>query len=70
MVIADEKLRNSWTWGRVIRTYVGQDGVVRKADIQTNTGVLQRAVAKLALLDVGRFNDAEAELPSSSGGGC
>ncbi|XP_062713800.1 uncharacterized protein LOC134290641 [Aedes albopictus] len=70
VIIADEKLRNHWTRGRVVRVYTGQDGVARKADVQTSGGVLQRAVAKLAVLDLEKADDAEAELQSSCGGGC
>lgn len=65
VVIADEKVRNKWLRGRVVRVYPGKDGTIRKADVMTTGGLLNRAVAKLALLDVELKDDAipEVEAP-------
>ncbi|XP_062717176.1 uncharacterized protein LOC134292218 [Aedes albopictus] len=52
VIIADERIRNKWVRGRVVRTYPGKDGIVRQADVSTPSGVLRRAVAKLAILDI------------------
>lgn len=54
VVVVDENVRNSWTRGRVARVYTGKDGRIRKADVRTDSGILQRPVAKIAVLDVGR----------------
>ncbi|XP_055621992.1 uncharacterized protein LOC129765605 [Toxorhynchites rutilus septentrionalis] len=52
VLIVDEATRNSWTRGRVIRVYPGKDGRIRRADIQTKSGILQRPVTKLAVLEI------------------
>lgn len=62
VLIADEGNRNGWIRGRVIRTYPGKDGVARKADVETTSGVLNRPVSKLAVLDVILNSDAEKVL--------
>ncbi|XP_062713271.1 uncharacterized protein LOC134290217 [Aedes albopictus] len=70
VIIADEGNRNEWMRGRVVRTYPGRDGVVRKADVETPSGVLSRSVHKLAVLDVAQNGDAEENLRRHGGGGC
>ncbi|XP_062557206.1 uncharacterized protein LOC134222069 [Armigeres subalbatus] len=52
VVIVDETVRNGWLRGRIIKTFPGIDGQVRKVDVQTESGVLQRPAIKVALLDV------------------
>lgn len=53
VLIVDENLpRNTWPKGRVISTRTGKDGVVRSATIQTERGIYNRPVVKLAVLDV------------------
>ncbi|XP_049304973.1 uncharacterized protein LOC125776523 [Bactrocera dorsalis] len=44
--------RREWCRCRVEKVYPGTDGEVRRADIRTSTGVKQRAVSKLAVLDI------------------
>lgn len=57
VVIVDPKLpRNCWPKGRIISTKSGRDGQVRSATVQTSTGVYERPVAKLAVLDVQRVD--------------
>ncbi|XP_039431214.1 uncharacterized protein LOC120414198 [Culex pipiens pallens] len=71
VVVVDEGTRNRWQRGRVLRTYPGKDGRVRRVDVQTAKGILpSRAVARLALLDVGNVGDAEGTLPATRGGEC
>ncbi|XP_062713993.1 uncharacterized protein LOC134290806 [Aedes albopictus] len=52
VIIVDETVRNGWLRGKVTKTYPGIDGQVRKVDVQTETGMLQRPAIKVALLDV------------------
>ncbi|XP_062704409.1 uncharacterized protein LOC109433030 [Aedes albopictus] len=55
VVIVDPKLpRNCWPKGRVISTKEGRDSQIRSATVQTISGVYERPVAKLAILDVQR----------------
>lgn len=44
--------RIQWRRGIVERVYTGADGVARRADVRTVGGLLQRAVSKLAVLDL------------------
>ncbi|XP_065079716.1 uncharacterized protein LOC135702593 [Ochlerotatus camptorhynchus] len=60
VVIADEKVRNRWLRGRVVRTFPGKDGTVRQV-VVTSGGTLRRPVIKLALLDLEPEDDAKAE---------
>ncbi|XP_058449275.1 uncharacterized protein LOC131429245 [Malaya genurostris] len=53
VVIADSNKRNNWVRGRVIGIQPGTDGRIRRASVQTSTGVMKRPVSKLAVLDVG-----------------
>ncbi|XP_062704047.1 uncharacterized protein LOC134286450 [Aedes albopictus] len=52
VVIVDDRVRNGWIRGQVLRVFPGRDGRCRSANVQTATGVLRRPVAKLAVLDV------------------
>ncbi|XP_073815948.1 uncharacterized protein [Musca autumnalis] len=44
--------RNVWPRGKVLETRLAKDGQVRSAKVLTATGILERPVAKLAVLDV------------------
>ncbi|XP_054085566.1 uncharacterized protein LOC128921580 [Zeugodacus cucurbitae] len=44
--------RKQWCRGRIEAVHHGVDGVIRRADERTSSGVLSRPVAKLAVLDV------------------
>lgn len=72
VVMGDERVRNRWVRGLVIKTYPGKDGVPRRADVRITGGVVlrDRAVCNLALLDVKQNGDAESELPATRGGEC
>ncbi|XP_049307343.1 uncharacterized protein LOC125777139 [Bactrocera dorsalis] len=44
--------RKQWCRGRVEAVQRGSDGVIRRADVRTSSGILRRPVSKLAVLDV------------------
>ncbi|XP_062715911.1 uncharacterized protein LOC134291768 [Aedes albopictus] len=52
VMIVEDRLRNGWIRGRVLRVFPGRDGRCRSANVKTSTGVLRRPVAKLAVLEV------------------
>ena len=52
MLVVDENVpRGRWNLGRVIKTFPGDDDLVRAADVQTKNGVHKRPVVKLCLLE-------------------
>ena len=53
-----------WPLGKVIRTLPGQDGKVRVVDLQTQTGILQRAITQTALIY--RPGEEQQPLPRES----
>lgn len=66
VVIVDPDLpRNCWPKGIVISTIVARDGQVRRAVVKTKYSVLERPVAKLAVLDVSGESESKLE-PSNS----
>ncbi|XP_055543521.1 uncharacterized protein LOC129729064 [Wyeomyia smithii] len=53
VIITDDNVpAGRWLKGRIIKTYPDKDGQVRKADIQTEKGIIKRAATKIAVLDV------------------
>lgn len=50
--------RRQWCRGIVEQVYPGADGVVRKADVRTSSGIVRRAASKLAVLN---FENSESE---------
>jgi hypothetical protein len=53
VLIADDNiLRNTWPKGIVTKVFPGKDKLVRRAEVKTQFGVLQRPVSKIAILDV------------------
>lgn len=70
VVIVDERLpRNCWPKGRVIATRIAQDGQVRRATVQTASGIYERPTVKLAVLDVGVGGNAtQTDLRCIEGG--
>ena len=52
VLVVDENVpRGRWNLGRVIKTFPGDDDLVRAADVQTKNGVHKRPVVKLCLLE-------------------
>ena len=70
VVIVDPKFpRNCWPKGRVIATHPSTDGQVRRATVQTASGIYERSTVSLAVLDVGVRTNALPEHPSHIPGG-
>jgi len=44
--------RRDWKVGRVVRTYLGEDGLVRVVDVKGGDTILQRTVSKLSPLEM------------------
>ncbi|XP_065088427.1 uncharacterized protein LOC135709909 [Ochlerotatus camptorhynchus] len=54
VVLVDDTLpRNCWPKGRVVHAIRSKDGQVRRAQVQTATGILERPTVKIAVLDIG-----------------
>ena len=71
MIIVDPSLpRNVWLRGKILETRLAADGQVRSAKVQTQHGILERPVAKLAILDVAPQLESDGEEASchSAGG--
>lgn len=41
-----------WRRGRILKTYPGDDNIVRVVDVRTSTGVLTRSLSKLVRLPI------------------
>ncbi|XP_055622928.1 uncharacterized protein LOC129766422 [Toxorhynchites rutilus septentrionalis] len=67
VLVVNGNERNCWIRGRVVETFVGTDGRVRQAKVQTTGSILRRPVAKLALLEVKCSLGGSQDAP---GGGC
>ena len=53
VIIVDEQFkRNSWLRGLIVAVHPGRDGIIRVADVKTQSGVYRRPVSKLCILDV------------------
>lgn len=52
VIVVEEKVRNGWLRGRVVKVKEGSDGRVRAAVVQTAGGLMERPVAKIARLDI------------------
>ncbi|XP_055523174.1 uncharacterized protein LOC129717330 [Wyeomyia smithii] len=52
VMIVDGKVRNLWTRGRISRIYPGKDGVARRADVETATGMLKVGGNEIEVVDV------------------
>ncbi|XP_062714751.1 uncharacterized protein LOC134291259 [Aedes albopictus] len=52
VIIVEDRLRNGWIRGRVLRVFPGRDGRCRSANVKTSSGVLRRPVSKFAVLEV------------------
>ncbi|XP_075151031.1 uncharacterized protein LOC142225140 [Haematobia irritans] len=52
LICETDQPRSKWKRGRVVKLFLGKDGVARSADVSTANGCLRRPVSKLAVLDV------------------
>ncbi|XP_055527591.1 uncharacterized protein LOC129720178 [Wyeomyia smithii] len=53
VIVVDETLpRNCWPKGRVVNAIRSKDGQVRRTQVQTANGILERPAVKLAVLDL------------------
>ena len=51
LVVDDNSPRGQWLLGRVIKTFPGQEGKVRVAEIKTKNSTLTRPISKPCLLE-------------------
>ena len=51
LVVEDNLPRGRWNLGRVVKTFPGDDGLIRTVEVQTTQGTFKRPVAKLCLLE-------------------
>jgi hypothetical protein len=60
ILITDENLpRKVWPLGRIMKTRVGRDGLVRTVEVKTAQGILVRPVTKICLLEGVGVPDAD-----------
>lgn len=56
---------SKWALGRIVETFLGDDGHVRVATIRCSNSIIKRSIVKLALLpnqDVQKDGSSKAEL--------
>ena len=51
LVVHENQPRGQWNLGRVVRTFKGDGGQTRTAEVQTKHGTYKRTVIKLCLLE-------------------
>ena len=51
LVVEDNLPHGRWNFGRVVKTFPGDDGLIRTVEVQTKQGTFKRPVAKLCLLE-------------------
>ena len=59
VLIHDEGPRAKWKLGKIIRLYLGGDGIIRVIQLRTSIGLLNRPVAKLYQLELGSTIEPE-----------
>ena len=53
VIMVDDGLpRNRWSWGKIVGTHPGLDGIIRVVDVRTKDGIYRRPVVKLWVLDI------------------
>lgn len=64
------KIPLEWSLGRILKTYPGDDGMVRVVDVRTSKGVFRRSITKVVPLpfeqDVGQPSNGGRDVPSSN----
>ncbi|XP_038117193.1 uncharacterized protein LOC119769289 [Culex quinquefasciatus] len=68
--IVDGKNRKSWIRGVVEEPIVSGDGRIRQAWVRTSSGLVKRATARLAVLEIEGKPASEASEPGLRAGGC
>lgn len=51
LMIDSNQPRGQWKLGHIIKTFPGEDGLVRVVEVQADTGIYKRAVHRLCLLE-------------------
>jgi hypothetical protein len=51
LLIDPNQPRGQWKLGHVIKTFPGEDGLVRVVEVQAKTGIFKRAIHRLYLLE-------------------
>jgi hypothetical protein len=51
LLIDPNQPRGQWKLGHVIKTFPGEDGLVRVVEVQAKTGIFKRAIRRLYLLE-------------------
>ena len=51
LVVEDNLPRGRWNLGRIVRTFSGDDGLIRTVEVQTKQGTFKQPVTKLCLLE-------------------
>lgn len=51
LVVHDNLPRGRWNLGRVVKTFPGDDGLIRTVQVQKKQGTFKRPVVKLCLLE-------------------
>ena len=51
LVVEDNLPRGRWILGRIVKTFPGDDGLIRTVEVQMKQGTFKRPVAKLCLLE-------------------
>ena len=51
LVVEDNLPRGGWNLGRIVKTFPGDDGLIRTVEVQMKQGTFKWPVAKLCLLE-------------------
>ena len=51
LVVEDNLPRGRWNLGRIVKTFPGDDGLIRTVEVQMKQGTFKRPVAKLCLFE-------------------
>lgn len=59
LVIEDNLPPLTWKYGKVVKTYPGEDSLVRVVDVKTVSGTFKRSISKLAPLPIKDNDDLQ-----------